>query len=337
MEDTATGRSKRFVIHGAGAIGSVFGGMLARAGHQVTLVGRGSHMAAVRENGLVMDGLLGEQVIRGLETCTDLAAIGHEIPVTAVFLSTKSSDTAGAVLELAQSGLVGDDTLVVSLQNGLGNLEQIRETFGWRRSFGGRVIFGAQVTQPGHVHVSVWADKVLIGGPEADSDHAAQSAGSRLARTLTLSGLETEMVDNIEAALWGKVLYNVGLNPLSALLNVPYGELGRQKNSRTLLIALIKEAFSVASREAALPWGTAEEYLELFFKQLLPSTRSHHSSMLQDMERGRETEIEAITGQVLSRAELLDLPVPVNRVVYEMVKAKVAINKIENSELRIED
>jgi 2-dehydropantoate 2-reductase len=125
----------------------------------------------------------------------------------------------------------------------------------------------------------------------------------------------------------GSVLYNVGLNPLSALLNVPYGELGRQENARTLLIALIKESFSVASREVQLAWGSADEYLDLFFSKLLPSTDSHYSSMLQDIERGRETEIDAITGQVIRRAELLNLPVPVNRVVYDLVKAKVAMSE----------
>ena len=295
-------------------------------------------MEAVRKNGLVIDGLLGEHLVDTLETFTDLSDIEIDSGVTAVFISVKSSDTAEAVQKLAESGLVGDTTLVISLQNGLGNLEQIRETFGPQRSFGGRVIFGAQVTQPGHVHVSVWADKVLIGAPKADlsqadplrshpgqgSGQAGLSAAGDLAQLLTLSGIETEIDDNIEAALWGKVLYNVGLNPLSALLKVSYGELGRQGNARALLIALIKEAFSVASREVQLAWGSADEYLDLFFSQLLPSTDSHFSSMLQDIEQGRETEIEAITGQVIRRAELLNLPVPVNRVVYDLVKAKVA-------------
>jgi len=311
----------RFIIYGSGAIGSVFGGMLARAGHQVALVGRDPHMQAVREKGLIMDGLLGDDVVGDLEAVTDLGDISGEPPVTAIFVSVKSSDTADAVRELARSGLAGEDTLVVSLQNGLGNLELIRQAFGPERSFGGRVIFGAQLTGPGHVHVSVWADRVLIGGPGSEK---GKQAGRDLAGLLSGCGIETRMDDNIEAALWGKVLYNIGLNPLSALLEVPYGELGREENARHLLVDLIKETFHVASRETDLPWGSVDQYLEVFFDKLLPSTESHLSSMLQDLERGRETEIEAITGQVLRRAEILDLPVPVNRVVYELVKAKVA-------------
>jgi 2-dehydropantoate 2-reductase len=298
--------------------------MLARAGHLVSLVGRDPHMQAVGESGLIIDGLLGDHVIPDLETFTDLSAVGHEPPVAAVFIGVKSSDTAAAVQDLERSGLVGDNTLVVSLQNGLGNLELIRGAFGMERSFGGRVIFGAQLTGPGHVHVAVWADNVLIGGPETET---GKNAGRELAALLTGCGIQTEAVENIEAALWGKVLYNVGLNPLSALLNVPYGELGREENARRLLIQLIEEAFAVAIKEVSLPWSSADEYLEHFFGKLLASTESHFSSMLQDLDRGRETEIDAITGQVIRRADLLGLPVPVNRVVYALVKAKVATAK----------
>jgi 2-dehydropantoate 2-reductase len=281
-------------------------------------------MEAVRERGLVMDGLLGDHVVQGIETFTDLSYIDREPALMAVFISVKSSDTADAVQDLALSGLVGDNTMVVSLQNGLGNLELIRDSFGPERSFGGRVIFGAQLTGPGHVHVSVWADKVLIGGPEtAEGKRAARD----LAALLTECQLETEAIENIEAALWGKVLYNIGLNPLSALLDVPYGELGREENARRLLIQLIEEAFTVASKEIKLPWNSSDEYLEHFFGKLLPPTEAHLSSMLQDLDRGRETEIDAITGQVIRRADLLGLPVPVNRVVYELVKAKVAARR----------
>lgn len=327
MDYQDMGSSHRFLIYGAGAIGSVFGGMLARAGHQVSLVGRNAHMEAVRERGLVMDGLLGDHVVVGTETFTELSGIDREPALMTVFMSVKSSDTAAAVKALARSGLVGDDTLVVSLQNGLGNLEFIREAFGPGRSFGGRVIFGAQLTGPGHVHVSVWADRVLISGPGTVS---GKKAGRELADLLTRCGIETEVDDNIEAALWGKVLYNVGLNPMSALLDVPYGELGREENARRLLVQLIEEAFTVGPKEVKLPWSSAGEYLEHFFGKLLPSTESHLSSMLQDLARGKETEIESITGQVIRRADLLSLPVPVNRVVYELVKAKVGTARIDD-------
>jgi len=312
----------RYLIYGAGAIGSVFGGMLAKAGNRVQLVGRDPHMEAVRRDGLVLDGHLGRHVVRGIETATDLSGIEPSPPVTAVLISVKSYDTITAIRDLEESRLITADTLVVSLQNGLGNLELVREAFGEERSIGGRVIFGAQVTDPGNVHISVWADSVLLGGPKSD---VGRRRVQELSELLTGSGLDTRAVEAIESALWGKVLYNIGLNPLSALLKVPYGKLGEEQNARGLLVALMVEAYSVASGEVILPWESADDYLDLFFSELLPSTESHLSSMLQDMQRGRETEIEAITGQVIRRADALGIQVPVNRVVYGLVKAQVAM------------
>jgi 2-dehydropantoate 2-reductase len=322
--DKWNGKPARFIVYGAGAIGSVFGGMLTRGGHHVDLVGRRDHMEAIGREGLRIEGLLGTHNVHPAGIYTNLEEIPREPSISAVFICVKSSDTAEAVEDLGRSGLVSGGTLVVSLQNGLGNLERIRETFGRQSSCGGRVIFGAESREPGKVFVSVWADKVLIGGP---STGAGRKAGKRLAAELTQCGIETVYTKDIEAALWGKVLYNIGLNPLSALLEVPYGDLGREKNARTLLEDSIREAFSVASREVSLPWKSEEEYLDLFFKQLLPATQSHHSSMLQDMERGRETEIDAITGEVLRRAETGGVPVPVNTVIYRMMKSKVGMKK----------
>ncbi len=312
----------RFIIYGAGAIGSVFGGMLARGGHQVHLVGRKEHMEAIRQNGLALDGLLGEHLVRDIGVHTSLDQLPGNLAPEAVFVAVKSSDTEDAVQDLAASGMVRDHTLVVSLQNGLGNLESIRAAFGPDRSVGGRVIFGALIAAPGIVHVSVWADDVLLGGPPAGSP---TEAISKLAQELTRCGIKTHLSENIQAALWGKVLYNAGLNPLSALLEVPYGALGEQENARTLLVGLIEEAFTVASREVQLPWNSLGLYLDLFFGKLLPSTAAHVSSMLQDMEAGRETEIEAITGEVIRRGKAHGVAVPISEVVYEMIKAKVGL------------
>ena len=99
--------------------------------------------------------------------------------------------------------------------------------------------------------VSVWADDVLIGGP---AEHSGREKGKTLAAELTRCGIKTRYTDDIEAALWGKVLYNVGLNPLSAILEVPYGELGLQEDARDLLVNSIREAFRVACRETPLAW-----------------------------------------------------------------------------------
>ena len=245
-------------------------------------------------------------------------------PVRAVLISVKSNDTAFGVRDLAGSGLVGSDTQLVSLQNGLGNLEKIRDVFGSEVSLGGRVIFGAETMGPGRVFVSVWADAVLIGGP---SSKEGVAKGKVLAEVLTRCGIQTRFTEDIQSALWVKVLYNVGLNPLSSLLEVPYGVLGEEKNARSLLQESIREAFRVASRETDTGFADEESYLDHFFTKLLPATRSHHSSMLQDMKKGRDTEIDAITGEVVRRGLKYGIPTPVNQVLLDLVKGKTAIRK----------
>jgi 2-dehydropantoate 2-reductase len=227
-----------FLVYGAGAIGSVFGGMLAKGGHRVDLVGRPAHMEAVRDSGLRIEGLLGEHVVHPSGAWMDLAELPADQHASVVFICVKSNGTAAAVDDLAGSGLVGEGTMIVSLQNGLGNLERIRERFGPQVSYGGRVIFGSEFREPGRVFVSVWADDVLIGGPTGNQ---GKENGKKLAAELSRCGIKTRYTDDIEAALWGKVLYNIGLNPLSALLEVPYGELGQEQNARDLLESAILE------------------------------------------------------------------------------------------------
>ena len=316
--------SDRFIVYGAGAIGSVFGGMLAEGGHRVELVGRPDHMDAIRRRGLSIEGLLGNHVARPAGAHTALAELPADPPPRAVLVCVKSNATSAAVDDLARSGLVREDTLVVSLQNGLGNLEKIRKAFGPDAAVGGRVIFGAESREPGRVFVSVWADDVLLGGPSSDKGVAGATS---LADEFTRCGIRTRFTRDIPAALWGKVLYNVGLNPLSCLLGVPYGKLGEDENARALLEEAIRAAFRVASREAGLGFPDEDAYLSLFFGKLLPSTVSHHSSMLQDIEKGRETEIDAITGEVIRRGREHGIPTPVNDVLYGLVKARTGIKR----------
>ncbi len=308
---------KRFIIYGAGAIGSTIGGLLAASGHNVTLVGRRAHMEVVRENGLSITGLLGDHLVRDITAVETVSELQNDASPEYILVSVKSFDTRQAAAEIKDAGLAGPGTFVVSCQNGLGNVEALEETFGPARAIGARVIFGAEVTEPGSVFVSVWADSVLLGGQD-------RTVCEALAEEMTEAGVETRFEEKIGAALWGKVLYNVGLNSLSALLDVPYGELGRIPEAREVLVGMIREAFEVASGEGSVLWGSCDEYLELFFGKLLPATEGHISSMLQDLRKGRPIEIEAINGEVIRRGRVLGVQTPINNVVYNLVNAKAA-------------
>jgi 2-dehydropantoate 2-reductase len=314
----------RVLVAGAGALGSVFGGFLRLAGHDVTLLGRGAHLEAIRAQGLRIDGLWGDHHAAGFGLAASPAdACG---PFSAVLLTVKSYDTEAMAAAVAP--LVAADGVVVSLQNGLGNAERIAAHVGSGRVLAARVIFGAELMAPGHVRVTVYADPVLVGlwddAPGTRLDAQARSWAAHFAA----AGIPATYSDDLRAALWGKVLYNAALNPLSALLGVQYGALGEHAHTRAVMDAVIDEAFAVACAEGVnLPWASGAAYRTVFYSRLVPATFHHRSSMLQDLDRGRPTEIDAINGQVWTRGAARGIATPVNEVLTRLVHAREAINR----------
>jgi 2-dehydropantoate 2-reductase len=219
--------------------------------------------------------------------------------------------------------VLAGDGVAISLQNGLGNVEKIAAQVGWERALAARVIFGAEVLAPGRVRVTVYADPVLIGmwqdGPCAHLEAAAR----RWAERFAAAGLPAAYCDNIKAALWGKVLYNAALNPLSALLGVHYGALAEDANTRAIMDAVFDEVYAVAGAEGvALPCSSAAAYRAEFYGRLIPVTVDHRSSMLQDLERGRRTEIDAINGEVWRRGRAHGIATPMNELLTRLVLAR---------------
>lgn len=216
--------------------------------------------------------------------------------------------------------------VIISLQNGLGNVEQFVARVGPARVLGGRVIFGAEVVAPGCVRVTVYADPVLIGPWGADPDPRSTAQAQWWASHFDAAGIPSAATDDIAAALWGKVLYNTPLNPLSALLGVHYGALAENGHTRVIMDQVIGETFAVATAEGiVLPWASAAEYRATFYDRLVPSTFHHRSSMLQDLERGRRTEIDAINGEVWKRGATCDIATPINELLTRLVHAREAL------------
>lgn len=306
----------RILVFGAGAIGSVLGGLLAKGGHDVTLLGRPWHLDVVRRNGLMITGLWGEHHVRVA------AAIRPEEIVKPreldwAFVCVKAYDTKGAARTLA--GLIGPATLVCAFQNGLGNYEALLQHLPAERVALGRVIFGAEL-EPGRVRVTVCADEVLIGAPDP---RFPREQAARLAAALQESGVPARATATILTALWAKVLYNCALNGLSTLLEVPYGKLPEHPAAERMMRAVIEEAYRVAkARGIPLEPATASAYLELLFGRLIPDTAAHRPSMLQDLERGRRTEIEAMNGAIVRLAQEAGLAAPVNALVTRLIHAK---------------
>lgn len=307
------------LVAGAGALGSVFGGLLANAGMPVTLLGRAPHMDAIRSRGLVVDGLFGMHRVTGLACADDARDLRG--PFAAILLTVKSWDTRDVIGRVAP--LLAPDGVVVCLQNGLGNLETVTAAVGADRVLGGRVIFGAEVPAPGRVRVTVIADPVLVGVPAA-GDAFLEARARMWAERFEGAGIPSRYTDRLVAELWAKVLYNAALNPLGALLGVPYGRLPEDADARATMDDVIDEAFAVARAVGvALAWATSMEYRQTFYGRLVPSTADHRSSMLQDLERGRPTEIEAINGWVVRRGAEHGVPTPANALLARLVRARV--------------
>lgn len=312
----------RVVVVGAGAIGSVVGGFLARAGHEVTLLGREAHMAAVARYGLQVTGIWGEFRVRGMCTACAPEEISGPAP-DVVVVAVKSYDTAAVAPTVA--ALVGPETLVCAYQNGLGNAEILADVVGWDRLVGVRAIYGAWIPEPGTVDVTVIARPTALGvyTPAPPGDDAAAQA---LADAMDDADLPTVYDDAIATTIWGKVAYNCMLNPLSALLDVPYGALAQSEETRAIMRDVAVELYAVAAaRGVALDPATPEEYLGHFYKALLPPTAAHYASMREDLRQGRRTEIDALNGAVARMGAEAGIATPANTLLTRLVKARSAV------------
>jgi 2-dehydropantoate 2-reductase len=323
------------LIAGAGAIGSILGGMLREAGHDVTLLGRRAHMEAIARDGLRLSGLLGTRTVTGVKLCDDPAKLGTQFGL--ILCTVKSYDTESIAAALANR--LTDDGVVVSMQNGLGNIESLIETFGRRRVLGARVIFGAEMPAPGSAHVTVFAQPVAIGPAPVihrdDSPTLADRAHA-IATKIDAAGVPTVSVEDIMPVLWTKILYNVALNPLGALLRQHYGALAADPDVRPIMDRAIDEAFAVArALDIALPFSSAAEYRKVFYEQLIPPTFNHRPTMLYDLHVRGRTDIGALNGKIVELADRFGLDAETNRMLTRLIRAAERVTqKAEKKENR---
>ncbi len=309
----------RILIFGAGSIGSIIGGFLAHKGHEVCLVGREPHMKAVADAGLRISGIWGERCVKEIHTRTSLEGLNDSYD--AVLLTVKSYDTVDAVRALKQLAL--RSPLFISFQNGLGNVEVLEREFGKEKTGGARVIFGARIVKPGHVEVTVCADKVALGPLWKPVSRRHRTLLENFANVLDEAGIPCFYTDNVIVFLWSKVLYNAPLNPLSALLRVPYGELLRDESLRMVMRQIIREGYAVARSELGsfVPWKSAEEYIKLFEEELVPNTAEHYASMCEDLWKRGRTEIGTINGEIVRRGIERGVVCPSNFLLTHLITA----------------
>jgi 2-dehydropantoate 2-reductase len=296
-------------VIGPGALGCLLGALLWEAGEDVRLVDyRPERVAFLRQQGVWLQTPAGA----GHKIAVPLALPQELGPAELTIMAVKAHQTRVAAPELRL--LTAAAGLALTLQNGLGNLEIMASEVGPERLLAGVAILGVTREAEGRIILAGRAT-VIIGVPAGSQVSPAEL--DRIGRVLRRAGLDCREETDIEAVLWEKLLINVGINPLTALLRVPNGALPELPEVWDLAVAAAGEALAVA-RAAGLNLTVDPEAR---LRQVCQATAVNRSSMLQDVLAGRPTEIEALNGQVSARGRALGVPTPVNDLLTSLLRA----------------
>ena len=294
------------VIMGAGAMGGLFGGLLAFSGEEVWLVDvQKEQVDVINSVGLTLEEGDKLQII-GVNATRDVASIGK---ADLVLFFVKTYHTEQAVSDAL--ALEKEDTIFLTLQNGLGNEEVLCKRIDPKKVMLGVTGQGATFLGPGHVR-HAGRGKTFIG----ELDHGVSGRAIHVARMFGEAGIDTEVSENIHDLIWDKLLVNVGINALTALTELKNGQLLDYPETLRIMEALVSEAAEVARRKGIRIEGNPIERV----KSVAEATRGNRSSMGQDIDFRRKTEIDAINGAVVREAKRLGLPVPCNEVVTDLIK-----------------
>ena len=288
----------QIAILGAGAMGSFFGGRLALAGHSVSLLDIDeAHLASIRAHGLRLSTDSGEQIVRNLVALRPEEA---SKPVDLVIVFTKTMHTTAALA--AASAVLGPDTVILSLQNGLGNAERLARSVSPDRVMVGVTTWPADKSEPGSVNSHGQGTIRLMN---ANGTHT--SALEQTVQALNDADLSCHVDPDVWAAIWEKVAFNAALNSLCAVTQCMVGELTNTPDGEELALKIVSEVMAVAR---ALGISATEAHVVSNVRDALAHHRTHRPSMLQDVLAGRRTEIEAINGAVVEAARKVGVEVP---------------------------
>ena len=295
----------RIAVVGAGAVGGYFGGLLARAGAPVIFIGRKAFVEAVKQNGLFLDTVQFQEQVN-VEASTDLAAArGAEI----ILFCVKTTDTAETARALAK--VLAPNAVIVSMQNGVDNAEQIESASGLK-ALPAAVYVAASVPARGTVKHVGRGDIVL--GPQNEITE-------RVAAVFTRANIPCRISENLAGELWTKLVWNCALNAMSALGKVTYGEILASADAKQLLETTVYEVVAVAKASGIKLAGFDDPKTALAggykIAEQMAATRS---STAQDMMRGKKTEIDSLNGFIVRRGKELNIPVPVNHALFTLVK-----------------
>jgi len=296
------------LVMGTGAVGGYVGGRLAQAGHRVGFVARGDHLRALQDTGLRLRSTLGDVTLRKVQAAEDpRQACADGGPVELILFTVKAHQSAAAIRRIAP--VVGPETRVLTLQNGVEGVEQLRAAFGDERVLGGVAYIEAFLEGPGVVaHTSPFARVVF--GPLVGADAAAERALAAFAE----AGVEAKIVDDPIQAVWRKWLLICAFSGMTALTRKPIGPILARPETRALLRAAMQEVADLAAaRGIALGAGAVDATMRMASENLEPTMTS---SLARDLAAGKPLELEALNGSASRLGRELGVPTPVNDVIY---------------------
>jgi len=293
----------RIVVVGPGAMGCLFAGFLAKSGEEVYLFDKKRERAEyITKNGINVEGI--SSLKAPVKAVTDPKDIkGCEL----IIICVKSYDTEAAVKDVKP--LTGKDTRILTLQNGVGNIEAISKIVGQDKAIGGVTSHGATLLGDGHIR-HAGKGETVIGGVQA-------IRLKEVAKVFSKAGLETKVADNIQDLIWSKLIINVGINALTAITHLNNGRLIEFKGTEEIMEEAVKEAIKVAEAKG----------IKLIFddpiakvKGVCKATSGNIASMLQDALKKRKTEIDYINGAIVKEASALNIQVPTNKTLTNLIK-----------------
>ena len=299
----------KVTIIGAGAMGSLFGALLAEAGNDVLLIDNHADRAEiVNRDGLRVEGIGGERTVK--LRAVHVGGKTDFVPELAL-VCVKAYATESAAGDLKP--YLADDTPVISLQNGVGNVELLQQVLGADRVLAGTTSNGANTPAPGVVRHAGKGD-TFVGEPGG----GASDRVKQIAEAFTGAGISTTVSEDVTGLLWGKLLINVGINPLTGLLQVRNGRLLEIAEADALLQTAVEEAMAVA-RAAGINIPFPDPVAKV--REVAKLTAKNISSMRSDVMKRKQTEIDYICGAVVRTGEKHGVPTPVNRTLTGLVKA----------------
>lgn len=301
----------RFAILGSGAVGGYFGAKLARAGHEVTFIARGAHRDAIRARGLeIRSARLGDFVVQAPAE-SDTTRVG---PVDVVIVAVKAYDNDTAFPMIPP--LVGPDTVVLTLQNGVDNVNQLATVVGEARVLGGTTYVATALEAPGLI-VQTGVHRSIIFG-EVFGARGLTPRVEAIAGVMAPADIQVTAVPDARTPLWDKFVYLVPFSGFTGAARLPIGYIWTFPHVREMFYAAAREVAAIAAAEGVSISPNRFETLEEYMTNLPPATRS---SLLIDLEQGKRIEVEALQGAAVRRASTHGVPAPIVSTLYAALKA----------------